>query len=153
MCQLPPEASHPPSFAARLQKPAYGMNDAPLRWWDILDKALSTDGMVPTRADRCDAVTSFIRYSHVSELGNTGDKRAIARQNGTKEASSLNHVSSQNWKSSCRKIRCKNHQTKCRDNLFGTCENEMEQRVLTGRGIRVPSWFRKLDDGIGFHRT
>ena len=28
VCQLPPEASHPPHIAARLKKPAYCMNDA-----------------------------------------------------------------------------------------------------------------------------
>ena len=29
VCQLPPEAGLPPYIAARLKKPAYGMNDAP----------------------------------------------------------------------------------------------------------------------------
>ena len=52
VCQLPPEASHP-YIAARLKKPAYGMNDATRRWWNILDKALRSYGMVPARADRC----------------------------------------------------------------------------------------------------
>ena len=28
VCQLPPEAGHPPYFAARQKKPAHGMNDA-----------------------------------------------------------------------------------------------------------------------------
>ena len=37
VCQLPPEADHPRYKAARL-KNAYGMNDAPRRWWKILDK-------------------------------------------------------------------------------------------------------------------
>ena len=40
VCQLPPEAGQPPKIAARLKKPAYGMTDAPRRWWNILDKAL-----------------------------------------------------------------------------------------------------------------
>ena len=31
VCQLPQEAGHPPCTAARLKKPAYGMNDAPRR--------------------------------------------------------------------------------------------------------------------------
>ena len=53
VCQLPPEAGHPPNIAARLEKPAYGTNDAPQRWCNILDKALCGCGMVPTRADRC----------------------------------------------------------------------------------------------------
>ena len=49
VCQLPPEASHPPNIAARLKKHAYGMNDAPRRWLNILDKALCSYGMVPTK--------------------------------------------------------------------------------------------------------
>ena len=53
VCQLPPEASYPPYIAARLKKPACGMNVASRRWWNILDKALCSYGMVPTRADRC----------------------------------------------------------------------------------------------------
>ena len=51
--QLPPEAGNPRYITARLKKPAYGMNDAPRRWWNILDTALRSYGMVPTRADRC----------------------------------------------------------------------------------------------------
>ena len=59
VCKLPPEASHPPNIAARLKKPAYGMNDAPRRCWNILDKAQRTYGMIPTRADRC----CYVLYS------------------------------------------------------------------------------------------
>ena len=51
VCQLPPETCHPPYIAARLKKPAHGMNDAPQRWWNILDKALCSYAVVPTRAD------------------------------------------------------------------------------------------------------
>ena len=51
VCQLPPEAGHPPYIAARLKKLAYGMNDAPRPWWNILDKALRSFGVIP--ADRC----------------------------------------------------------------------------------------------------
>ena len=53
VCPLPPEAGHPPFVAARLKKPACGMNDAPRRWWHVLDKALCSYGMLPTRSDRC----------------------------------------------------------------------------------------------------
>ena len=59
VCQLPPEAGHFPYIGSRLQKPAYGLNDASRRWWNILDKALSGYGMVPTRADRC----CYVLYS------------------------------------------------------------------------------------------
>ena len=51
VCQLLPEAGHPPHIAARLKKPASGMNDAPRRWWNILDKALRSYDMVLARAD------------------------------------------------------------------------------------------------------
>ena len=50
VCQLPPETSHPPCIAARLKKPAYGLNNTPGRWWNIPDEALRSCGMVPTRA-------------------------------------------------------------------------------------------------------
>ena len=53
ICQIPPEAGYPPYITARMKKPAYGLNDAPRRWWNIVDKALLSYGLVPTRADRC----------------------------------------------------------------------------------------------------
>ena len=59
MCQFPPEAGFPLYIAARLKKPAYGMNDASRCWRNILDKALCSYGMVPTRADRC----CYVLYS------------------------------------------------------------------------------------------
>ena len=52
VCQRPPEAGHPPYIAARVKKPAYGMNDAPRRWWNTFGKALCSYGTVPTRAVR-----------------------------------------------------------------------------------------------------
>ena len=36
-----------------MKKPAYGLNDALRRWWNILDSALRSYGLMPTRADRC----------------------------------------------------------------------------------------------------
>ena len=53
ICQLPPEAGYPSYMGARLKKPAYGMNDAPRRWWNKLDSKLRSYGLVPARADRC----------------------------------------------------------------------------------------------------
>ena len=38
VCQLPPEAGYPANFAARMLKPGYGLNDAPRRWWNEIDK-------------------------------------------------------------------------------------------------------------------
>jgi len=57
--QLPPEAGYKPWIAARLKKPAYGMNDAPRRWWNKIDTALRNYGMGPTRADLC----TYLLYS------------------------------------------------------------------------------------------
>ena len=95
VCQLPPEVGHPPFIAARLKKPAYGMNDASRRWWDILDKALRCYGMVPTRADRC-CVTCCILHSRLSRLGNTGYK-GPSHSRAAQKTPSLNHVSDQKW--------------------------------------------------------
>ena len=59
ICQIPKEAGHPPYIGARLKRPAYGLNDAPRRWWNVVDKALLSYGLVPTRADRC----TYVLYS------------------------------------------------------------------------------------------
>ena len=53
ICQLPPEAGYPAHIGARLKRPAYGLNDAPRRWWNRLDTSLRSYGMTPTRVDRC----------------------------------------------------------------------------------------------------
>ena len=53
ICQIPPEYGYPPYMGARLKKPGYGLNDAPRRWWQIIDGALLRYGLIPTRADRC----------------------------------------------------------------------------------------------------
>ena len=53
VCQIPPEMGYPSHIGARMKKPAYGLNDAPRRWWNILDSALRSYGLLPTRADRC----------------------------------------------------------------------------------------------------
>ena len=59
ICQIPPECGYPPHIGAtshigaKMKKSAYGLNDAPRRWWQVVDKALLSYGMVPTRTDRC----------------------------------------------------------------------------------------------------
>ena len=52
-CQFQLEAGYPLYIGARLQRPAYGLNDAPRRWWNRLETALRGYGLVPTRVDRC----------------------------------------------------------------------------------------------------
>ena len=61
VCQFPPEAGHPPYIAARPKKPAYGMKNATRRWWNILDQALCSFGIVSTQADRCCCVLYSIQ--------------------------------------------------------------------------------------------
>ena len=63
ICQIPPEAGQPPWTAARMEKPAYGLNDAPRRWWNIVDKALRSYGLAPTRADRC----TYVLYGNLKD--------------------------------------------------------------------------------------
>ena len=63
ICQIPPEYGYPPYIGARLKKPGYGLNDAPRRWWQIIDKALLECGLIPTRADRC----TYILYDNASK--------------------------------------------------------------------------------------
>ena len=63
ICQIPPEYGYPPYIGARLKKPGYGLNDAPRRWWQIIDKALLECGLIPTRADRC----TYMLYDNSSK--------------------------------------------------------------------------------------
>ena len=49
-----------------MKKPAYGLNDAPRRWWQVVDKALLGYGVVPTRADRC----TYILYEDAARNKN-----------------------------------------------------------------------------------
>ena len=69
VCQLPPEAGHPPCIAARLKKPAYGMSDAPRRWWRT---SLTKQCVVMTWFLRAliDDVMCCVLHSRVSEPGN-----------------------------------------------------------------------------------
>ena len=41
ICQLPPEAGYPAHIGARLKRLAYGLNDAPRRWWNRLDTSFA----------------------------------------------------------------------------------------------------------------
>ena len=150
--KLPPEASHPRYIAARLKKPAYGINDAPRRWWNILDEALRSYGMVPTRADRCCYVLYSLEWR--KQTWEHWIQGTIAWQTGTKETftDSREHMeaafektldpTAENpaaGKSVARIIHL------FVDDLFGTSGKEMEQRVLTRLRKRFSSWFRRLE--------
>ena len=62
LCEIPKEAGHPWYMVAYMKKPAYGLNDAPRRWWNVVDKSLRSYGCVPTRADRC----TYVLYDDTS---------------------------------------------------------------------------------------
>ena len=153
VCQLPPEAGHPPCISARLKKPAYVMNAATRRRWNVLDKALRSYDMFPH--EPIDAVTCCIRYSRVSELGNTGDK-GPSHSSTAQETPSLIRVSDQIWKLHLQRTLDLIAGSPATgksvagiinlfvDDLFGTGGNEMEQRVLT-RLRNFSSWFRRLE--------
>ena len=63
--QLPPDIGLPPWMVGLCLRPVYGLNDAPRRWWNRLDKFLRSVGMEPTRADR---------YTYVAHDGIEGKK-------------------------------------------------------------------------------
>ena len=105
----------------------------PGRWWNILDKALRSYGMVPTRADRCCYLLYF--WEHRIE-------GAIAQQNGTKDAFTDSREQSEMEAAFEKTLdpiagspaAGKSVATIINlfvDDLFGTRGNEMEQRVLT----------------------
>ena len=73
ICQIPKEAGHPPYIGARLKRPAYGLNDAPRRWWNVVDKALLSYGLVPTRADRC----TYILYKDEAKRTSTTNSKGL----------------------------------------------------------------------------
>ena len=91
ICQLPPEAGYPPYIAARLKRPAYGLNDAPRRWWNIIDKGLRSYGMAPTRAT---VAAMFSIRTRVSELQNklSMSWRTQIRVSEQKPKNSLSHM-------------------------------------------------------------
>ena len=45
ICEIPKECGYPPHIGARMKKSAYGLNDAPRRWWQVVDKALLSYGL------------------------------------------------------------------------------------------------------------
>ena len=53
MCQFPFAVGYPAHIGARLKRPAYCLNGAPLRLRNRLDTSLRGYGMIPTRVDRC----------------------------------------------------------------------------------------------------
>ena len=150
VCQLPGE-SHPPCIAARLEKPAYSMNDVPRRWWNMLDKALCGYGMVPTRADRrcCVLYSTQTRDStHWNNTSNiSNESRARSEGDATFEKMLDPIEGSPATGRSVAGIL-----NLFVDDLFGTGGTEMGQRVLARLGKDSQSWFRRLEC-CALHRT
>ena len=64
ICELPKELGQPWYMVAKMKKPAYGLNDAPRRWFNVVDSHLRSAGCVPTRGDRC----TYVLYSQKAKL-------------------------------------------------------------------------------------
>ena len=71
ICALPKEAGHPPYMAAKMKKPAYGLNDAPRRWFNVVDGSLRHYGCEPTRGDRC----TYVMYSQAAYKPNSSSDK------------------------------------------------------------------------------
>ena len=74
-CELPKEAGHPWYIVAHMKKAAYGLNDAPRRWWNVVDGKLRTYGLLPTRADRCTYVLYANDRRNQASLMRTGQEK------------------------------------------------------------------------------
>ena len=90
VCQLPPEVGLPSYMGARLKKPAYGMNDAPRRWWNRIDSSLHEYGMVPTRADRCTYVLYADNKADKQKSGATHSRGSTTQGKPPKRPSNTN---------------------------------------------------------------
>jgi hypothetical protein len=77
ICELPKEAGLPWYTVARMKKPAYGLNDAPRRWWNIVDQKLRSYRLEPTRADRC----CYVLYSDSKHVVSTVQQTSINPSN------------------------------------------------------------------------
>ena len=64
--QLPHDIGLPPWMVGVCLRPVYGLNDAPRRWWNRLDKFLRSIGLEPTRADRC----TYVAYQGTEKRQN-----------------------------------------------------------------------------------
>ena len=88
VCQLPPEAGHPPYIAARLKKRAYGINDALDAGGTFWTRhCVITCGMVPTRADR----GCCVLYS-TQTRERTWNQKFSTQWHNTKQHLNLNRV-------------------------------------------------------------
>ena len=119
-----------------VQKAAYGTNDAPRRWWNILDTALCSCGLIPTRSDR----RCYGLYSTQTCKPNW-NKRCSTQAYGTNDISlesrarSRRHIAFENMLDAIDGSPATGKSVAgitilFVDDLFGTGGNKFEQRVL-----------------------
>ena len=74
-------------------RPVYGLNDAPRRWWNRLDKFLRSVGMEPTRADRC----TYVAYDGIEGKKSKSYLSAGMRQEAPLKRRNLNQEAGGTW--------------------------------------------------------
>ena len=62
-----------------LSSTVYGLNDAPRRWWNRLDKFLVSIGLEPTRADRC----TYVGYQGIESQKPKPYKAKLVQEEGS----------------------------------------------------------------------
>ena len=75
-------------MVARMKKSAYGLNDAPRRWFNVVDKELRHCGCVPTRGDRC----TYVLYSKGHRLATNKSSKNITYDSGTFDSAALDQL-------------------------------------------------------------
>ena len=133
ICEIPKECGYPPHIGARMKKSAYGLNDAPRRWWQVVDKALLSYGLVPTRADRC----TYILYGE-KKSPNSMTKKETQKEIVLEDALELLMNASVRNNSQGRKPEgfiCLHV-----DDLYMAGSPEFEKRVLSQDSKRLQCW-------------
>ena len=77
--QLPSDIGLPPWMVGVCLRPVYGLNDAPRRWWNRLDKFLVSIGLEPTRADRC----TYVAYQGIEAQKPKPQKAKYVQEEGS----------------------------------------------------------------------
>ena len=75
-------------MVARMKKPAYGLNDAPRRWLNIVDKELRSCECVPTRGDRW----TYVFYFKQQKLATSKSSKNITFDSGTFDSAALDQL-------------------------------------------------------------
>ena len=129
ICQIPPEYGYPPHIGACMKKSAYGLNDAPRRWWQIVDKALLSYDLVPTRADRC-TYTLYDKTFPRKSLPKAETNTNIHHEQQTIEQA-LQHLMDPVARNNAQGRKAHGFVCLHVDDLFMAGDQEFEQRVMS----------------------